>query len=114
MAVLNSLMTSGQMELNFDRLEKSKAQQIFEEIGNGSEFEELPTYTEFLEILRKEFEPEEMKQEVPLLIDVLEFLRDNFLANDSIYFRYSKYLLIGDIRTAGIKEGYNYFASEDF
>lgn len=106
--ILQSLMSGGKLQLNFDRLDKTKAAQIMDSVGNGREFEDMPTFTEFLEAIYKEFPYKEFKNEAPAVIEALEFAQNFLLAQISVYAKFSKYLVMAEIKTAGIKECFEY------
>mmetsp|Transcript_80951 Transcript_80951/g.112428 ORF Transcript_80951/g.112428 Transcript_80951/m.112428 type:complete len:109 (+) Transcript_80951:56-382(+) len=101
-------MSGGKMNLTFDRLDKVKAQQIMDTVGNGNEFEELPTFSELLEIFRKEEVMKGLQKEIPKLYDMLLFARENLLAQVMAFAKYDKYLAIAEVSTEGLRECFDY------
>mmetsp|Transcript_7808 Transcript_7808/g.7053 ORF Transcript_7808/g.7053 Transcript_7808/m.7053 type:complete len:117 (+) Transcript_7808:1041-1391(+) len=102
-AVLQTLLKNARFSLEFDKLDKQKAQEIMDTVGNGYEFENFPTYSEILEMFRKEFKGfEVIKKEIPVMFEMLEFARDHLLASLSVNVKFGKYLLIAEAKTAGL------------
>jgi Ca2+-binding protein (EF-Hand superfamily) len=107
-----TLMKGTTAELNFGDLEREKAEEFLKGIGSGDALESTPTFGDLLD-LAKQSEPGELISAIPFLNEFLQFLRNNIKAEIGISLKIPKLFVVVDLKTAGIREIYDYIMDKN-